>query len=88
MAKSNGRQHKATYAADKMKGGWNVRVVGPQATRFAGREVPVTMKDDTEHTEKLVRLIWSGTDKDTGAPVALYTFEPKPKDTKLSEVAF
>lgn len=74
------REHRATYAADKKKGGWNVRVVGPRAARFVGRSVPVTMRDGTEHMETLERLIWSGTDKDTGEPVALYTFVAKPRD--------
>jgi len=79
------RAHKATYAADKRKGGWLVRVVGPQAGEFVGREVPVIMKGDSEHLEKLIRLIWSGADKETGKPCALYSFEPKPKEVKETE---
>lgn len=80
------RKHKATYTKDKKKGGYLVRVVGPHAARFAGREVPVTTKAGGEHHEKLERLLWSGVDvgtdnfPGTGEPVALYTFAAKPKD--------
>lgn len=73
------RQHKATYAADKKKGGYLVRVEGPHATAFVGREVPVTRKDDSESTETLERLIWSGIDQESGKPVALYSFKAKPR---------
>lgn len=72
------RSHKATYARDNKKGGYLIRVQGPHANKFAGKEVPVTRMDDSESTEKLKGMIWSGTDKETGKPVALYTFEPKP----------
>lgn len=80
------RQHKATYAKDKRKGGYLVRVIGPKATEFAGREVPVTRRDDSETMEQLDGVVWSGTDEDTGKPVALYTMVPKPKDE--SEAVF
>lgn len=79
------RSHKATYATDKKKGGYLVRVIGPHAAEFVGREVPVTRKDDSENMEKLTRLIWSGIDSGTadnpgsGKPAALYAFEAKPK---------
>ena len=78
------RAHKATYSTDKRNGGYCVRVQGPQANMFAGREVPVTVKGGGEHKEKLLRLIWSGTDDGaisgyTG-PCALYTFESKPRE--------
>lgn len=73
------RQHKATYATDKRNGGYLIRVAGPNAAMFAGREVPVVMKNDDEHAEKLERLIWSGKDQETGIPVALYKFESKPR---------
>lgn len=73
------RKHKATYAADKKKGGWMIRVQGPNAGAFAGKEVPVTMRNESEHTEKLDRLVWSGIDDETKQPVSLYTFVPKPK---------
>lgn len=74
------RRHKATYAKDKKKGGYLIRVIGPQANAFAGREVPVTKKDDSETIEKLTDLVWSGKDDETGRPVALYAFEAKPKE--------
>ena len=86
------RAHKATYANDKKKGGYLVRVIGPSAGEFAGREVPVTTRDGTEHMEKLDKLVWSGVDagmpakdgkpemKGTGLPAALYTFVSKPRE--------
>lgn len=74
------RAHKATYAKDKRKGGYLIRVEGPNAGSFAGREVPVTMKDNSEHTEKLTGIIWVGKDNESGKPVALYSFEAKPKE--------
>lgn len=76
--KTQKRSHKATYARDNKKGGYLIRVEGPHASKFAGKEVPVTRMDNSESNEKLNRMIWSGTDKETGKPVALYTFEPKP----------
>lgn len=82
------RQHRATYARDKRKGGYLVRVEGPHAERFAGREVPVTLRDGTEQTEKLDALIWTGTDGETGKPVALYSFVPRPRDTEQTELPF
>jgi hypothetical protein len=87
------RLHKATYSTDKKKGGYLIRVVGPNANMFAGREVPVVTRDNQEHVEKLVRLIWTGIDvgteemKGTGLPVCLYTFESKPK-SKSDEIMF
>lgn len=87
-AKSGKRSHKATYAADKKKGGYLIRVIGPHATEFAGREVPVTTMKGDEHMEKLIKLVWSGVDNGfedrpgTGHPAALYTFEGKPRDEK------
>lgn len=74
------RAHKATYAKDKRKGGYMVRVEGPMSNAFVGREVPVTMKDGSEHKEKLVTLVWAGKDNESGKPVALYSFEAKPKE--------
>lgn len=87
------RKHRATYARDKKKGGYLIRVVGPNATEFAGREVPVETMNGEEHPEKLLRLITSGTDagneelgiKGTGLPYALYSFENKPKQAKEVE---
>lgn len=87
------RQHKATYATDKKKGGYLVRVIGPHAPDFVGRTIPVTRRDDSESMEKLTRLIWSGTDDGTpdkpgtGKPAALYAFEAKPKDIE-DEIPF
>lgn len=78
------RAHKATYSTDKKNGGYCVRVQGPQSNMFAGREVPVTVKGGGEHKEKLIRLVWTGTDDGEISgyvgPVSLYTFESKPKE--------
>lgn len=80
------RRHRASYATDKKKGGYLIRVAGPDAGAFAGKEVPVSMKDSNEeHMEKLVKLIWSGKDEKTGENVALYTFEAKPRESKEVE---
>jgi hypothetical protein len=84
---TKGRQHRATYGADKKAGGWLIRVEGPNAEKFAGREVPVETKSGEEHTEKLTRLIWTGPDQETGVKVALYKFEPKPREAE-EEAAF
>ncbi len=86
--KTNGRQHKATYAADKYTGGWNIRIVGPNANRFANRAVPCVRKDDTEEVEQLGKLIWTGIDEETKQPVALYKFEPKPKGEVVDDIPF
>lgn len=80
MADKPKRAHRATYATDKRKGGYLIRVAGPHANAFAGREVPVTTKSGDEHNEKLERLIWSGVDQESGENVALYAFESKPRD--------
>lgn len=74
------RVHRATYAKDKRKGGYIIRVAGPHANRFAGREVPVTLKNGDEQTEILVNLLWSGIDDDTKQPVALYEFKSRPAE--------
>ena len=94
MAKdTSGRLHKATYARDKKKGGYLIRVEGPTANAFVGRMVPVTMLDGSEHDEKLTKLIWSGVETSNqyggtiGAPVALYAFEAKPREVE-QEVLF
>lgn len=79
--KKSERAHRATYSRDKLKGGYVIRVEGPKANRFAGRTVPVTRRDGSESDEVLDTLVWSGKDNDSGEPVALYTFVPKPKDT-------
>lgn len=86
--KDGERQHKATYASDNRNGGYMIRVEGPMAARFAGREVPVTTRAGDEHSEKLTRLIWAGNDDETGKPVALYKFESKPRDAEEDEIPF
>lgn len=85
--KAGGRTHRATYARDKRKGGYLIRVVGPYSNRFAGRVVPVTMKDGSEQEEALERLIWSGTDNETHEPCTLYSFVAKPRDEQ-DEIPF
>jgi hypothetical protein len=79
--------HKATFARDKKKGGYLIRVEGPQAAAFAGRNVPVTLKSGQKNSETLDELIWSGKDTETGANVALYSFVPKPKE-EMEEIPF
>lgn len=87
QGKKAGRAHRATYATDKRKGGYLIRVVGPNAASFAKRAVPVNTKKGDEHMETLDRLITSGTDKDSGEPYALYSFESRPRD-KDDEIPF
>lgn len=79
------RAHRATYAKDKRKGGYIIRVQGPASNRFAGKEVPVTLKDGSEQMETLEKLIWSGKDQESGEPVTLYSFVAKPKEDVDSE---
>ena len=81
------RLHRATYAADKRKGGYLIRIAGPQSNMFVGRLVPVTLKDGSEQEEKVLKVIWSGKDKETGEPVTLYTFAPKPRSVD-DEIVF
>lgn len=77
------RLHKATFARDKFNPGkWNIRVEGPNATKFEGKKVPVTMMDGTEQEETLDAPFWSGTDDKTGKPVCLYHFTPAPKEAE------
>lgn len=78
--KKPARRHRATYATDKRNGGYLIRVQGPYPEKFAGREIPVTLKSGKEHTEKLSRLIWTGQDEDTGEKVSLYKFDPTPRE--------
>jgi hypothetical protein len=82
------RLHKATWARDKKKGGYLVRIIGPNAGEFAGREVPVTRMNDTESTEKLKGLIWTGIDEDSGRPVALYSVEARPREATADDLPF
>lgn len=79
------RQHKATYSKDKFRGGYLVRVEGPHAPNFVGKEVPVTQKSGAEEMEKLTHLITSGVDKESGIPYALYRFLAKPRDVSETE---
>lgn len=81
------RLHKATYARDKRKGGYLIRIAGPYPERFAGREVPVTRRDGSESVETIVGLIWTGTDSENGERVALYSFEPRER-TDADQAAF
>lgn len=80
-----GKNHRATYARDKRLGGYMVRVEGPHANRFAGRTVPVTLKDGSEHTHTLSDLVWAGQDNESGKPVALYHFEAEPRESDEAE---
>jgi len=82
------RKHKATYATDKRAGGYLIRVAGPNAEVFAGREVPVNTRDGQEHMEKLIRLIWTGHDLETNEKVALYKFESRPRAGSQDDIPF
>lgn len=83
------RSHKATYARDKRNpGGYLVRVEGPHAAVFAGRDVPVTRKDDSESIETLETAVWAGVDTESGKPVALYRFVAKPRDDAADDLPF
>ena len=77
--------HKATYSRDSSGYGYVIRVQGPHATQFARREVPVTLKSGEVHQETLQKMVWSGTDRETGEPVALYRFEAKPREEAEAE---
>lgn len=87
-APATGRLHKATYASNKREGGYLIRVAGPTAGAFAGREVPVTRRDGSESTEKLTGLIWTGIDDESGEKVALYHFEARPREEVLDDLPF
>lgn len=73
------RAHRATFATDKRKGGYLIRVTGPNSNAFVGREVPVTLKNGNEEQHTLEKLIWSGKDNESGEPVSLYAFAAKPR---------
>lgn len=104
MAKSNATagSHRATWARDRMNGGYNVRVVGPNANRFGARKlddgtkeghviyrtVPVTLKNGTTRDVKLGDVLWTGKDDDTGLPVALYSHIPETADSDQEELPF
>lgn len=82
------RLHRATFARDKRKGGYIIRVEGPTAESFAGREIPVTMKDGKERMEKVDALLWMGVDQRNGSKVALYSFTQKPRDKSAGQIEF
>jgi hypothetical protein len=82
------RQHRATFARDRKKGGYLVRVEGPHCTAFAGRTVPVTLKDGRENDAELDALIWSGSDTETGKPIALYSMVPSVPRGEQEEMPF
>ena len=88
VVNQNSRQHRATYARDKRNGGYIIRVEGPNASRFAGRDVPVTTRNGEEHTETLDMLLWTGKDEQSGKPVALYSFVSKPREDLNDEIPF
>jgi hypothetical protein len=86
---AKGRTHVASYTKIRdIPFKWFIRVVGPHAGRFAGRDIPVARKDGSEETEKLIKLIWQGDDRDTGKPVAIYEFVAKPKQELDDEIPF
>lgn len=78
-----GGGHRATYATDKRKGGYLIRVQGPSPDRFVGRTIPVHRRDGSETEETLDRVIWSGKDDESGDNVSLYKFLPKPLDDEI-----
>ena len=82
------RLHRATYSRDKLAGGYLVRVEGPAANKFAGREVPVTRRDGSESMAKLDHVVWTGVDQESGKPVALYVIIPEPREKTNSDVEF
>lgn len=79
------RLHKATYARDKKNGGYLIRVEGPTSNAFSGKIVPVVKRDDSESSEALDSLIWTGKDSETGKPVSLYSFTQKPRENAEPE---
>lgn len=86
VADPSKRLHRATYARDKRNpGSYLVRVIGPTASKFEGRVVPVTRKDDSESLETLTAPVWAGTDEETGRPVALYHFVQKEREADADD---
>ena len=75
----DGRSHRASYAKDNREGGYNIRVIGPHAKKMGNRWLPVTRMDGSENMEFTLGIIWSGTDEDTGSPVALFKMWHAPK---------
>jgi len=93
LPSKDGRSHRASYAKDNMKGGYNVRVIGPNAVKMGRRWLPVTRVDGSENMEFTMGIIWSGVDdgndevKGTGLPVALFSMWKAPKE-KADEIPF
>lgn len=86
---SEGRAHSASYASDKKNPGkWLIRVAGPHASKFAGREVPVNTRSGEEHAELLDKAIWAGVDEETKENVCLYTFVAKPREELDDKIPF
>lgn len=88
VAPSAGRLHTASYTRIKDQHfKWFIRVVGPSAEKFSGRDIPVSTKKGEEHPETLAKMIWNGEDKITKANVAIYEFVAKPRveDEDLSD---
>ena len=91
VAAKSGRRHRATYARDKRTGGYLIRIAGPFPEKFQNRVVPVTMQNGDEHEETLTSLVWTGitpADSKFGNPgerVALYHFEPRPREIVETE---
>ena len=83
-----GRQHRASFSRDKNTGGFNIWVEGPNATKFAGKYVPVTLFDGSEQMEKCIKLTWSGVSSLTDKPAAVYTFMKKARAKKDDGVTF
>lgn len=75
-------KHRATFSRDKRKGGYLIRVQGPQSNRFAEKTVPVTLKDGSTKQVELESLVWSGKDKESGEPVTLYHFVPEEMESQ------
>lgn len=88
------RKHTATYSYNQRAQQYLVRVVGPHADKFAGKEIPVTRKGGAENTEQLIRVTKSGIDEgkvtpeNKGKPYALYTFVQKPRGEADEQVEF
>jgi hypothetical protein len=83
------RRHRATFASDNLKGGYMIRVEGPDSDRFSKREVPVTRFDHTETVVKCDKLVWTGPDKETGAKITLYKFVAHPRAAKeVEQISF
>jgi hypothetical protein len=81
-----GRKHRASYSRDKRTAKFNIWVEGPDATKFAGRYIPVSRFDQSESMEKLTKLVWSGPNPETGVASAVYEFVANPRAKKEREV--